>query len=654
MSLSDSFSVTVAEALTVGLGLLLFGYLVIDAVARGRELERSVRVGLAFTGVVGYALVLMLAHMATGGAVFSRPAAVRVVTIVLFIGLVVLKVFRHRVGEVPRLSRQEGLAIAALLILALTLWGSPVARMLPVGHIGDQNLHMGWANQLINGQPTPTSAQSGEIPNYYPWLFHALVALIASLTAGGRAFHAQGALLLLQVGGAVLTLYALGKALTGKILTGAAVALFGALSGGVGFIMLRGPDFVFNPRADDGSAALDYLGDLLFRRSYNSSFHNLAPVFPRDVVFVLTTAFLLLLIAGVKQKRTGLFAAAGIVLGFIGLTGAEAFIVLVGATVAVGIVARQGKRVAAATVLPGVCLWALWSLPLAINYLRLDGFVNTASAPVTLTFFGLLGSWGVTTPFAVVGLIRRVRSQRADLGTVVMVTMLVVAGAAVLLSGFVPRLLGSGFTTLGRQHRYWPLLHLTLAIFAGLGASAVTAKLRRRGRLPAAILVAATVALAVPSPLLASLALPEKIPAPPVLTASLLGDPASPLNTLALGPGRRCTVAAPHEIAMQVFGYTGYRFVSFPLGADDPSHARVRWRAVYEAEHEISERAAANQTLIEGTSRQWEAVADRYEVDAVLVRTDGVNPGSGLEGWDGPKTSAYGSVYVARVTNCTP
>ena len=51
-------------------------------------------------------------------------------------------------------------------------------------------------------------------------------------------------------------------------------ALFGSISGGVGFVLLRHLDIVQSPR---GASGLRYQGDLLYKRSYNVGFANLSP-----------------------------------------------------------------------------------------------------------------------------------------------------------------------------------------------------------------------------------------------------------------------------------------------------------------------------------------------------------------------------------------
>jgi hypothetical protein len=135
-------------------------------------------------------------------------------------------------------------------------------------------------------------------------------------------------------------------------------------------------------------------------------------------------------------------------------------------------------------------------------------------------------------------------------------------------------------------------------------------------------------ALALPSPLLASIALPNELPPSRLLRASLEGDLSSPLNLLAPSKGRTCTAAAPQEIVMTAFAYSGYRFVSFPYSTDDPTRARIRWSDIFEEIVPLEERLRANRILLRRSpsSKLWRTVARAYDVDRLLTPT---SPSSG-------------------------
>jgi hypothetical protein len=606
--------VLVVEAILVSIALLGLGYLVVDALAPPTT-PFWLSLGLALPALMMLVFVAMVAHMISGGGVFQHPSWIRTITAALAAVLLGRKL---QTGGGLRPPSPEAWGLFGAVVLAGLVWGSPLARMLPVGHVGDQNLHMGWANQLLNGEATPTAALTGDIPNFYPWLFHALVAFLASFT-GPRAFDAQPALLLVQVGGAVLGFYALGRALTRRHITGLGAGLFGAMSGGFGFVMLRGPDLVVDPRAEGGRAAVRFMGDLLYRRSYNLSFHNLAPVFPRDIAYALTCGFLLLLILALERRSRLLLVAAGGALGLIGLTGGETFLVSVAIALLSSFVTARGDRIRAAALVlaPALGLWALWAVPVALNLRRLGGFVDTASALVALPPLAIAGAWGSALPLAILGWLKRPKELTLA-GTRVIAIVLVTGAVALLVSGGVARILGPGFTTLGRAHRYWPLLYLGVALLAALGLTAWSdLRVGRSLKIGGSVLVTA---LALGSPVLGSLALPQVIPSPPPLRTALSGDAHAPLNLLVSGGEQRCTAAVPPDIAPLAFAYSGYRFVWFPYSTEDPTRARIRWAGIYRVITPPGERIRDNRDLLRAPllSARWRAAARGYGVDRLL------------------------------------
>ena len=107
-------------------------------------------------------------------------------------------------------------------------------------------------DQLMAGDAMFGAVLTGEVPNYYPWMFHSVGALTTSLTPGETPYHALAPIQLVQVGGCVLALFALGRTLTRRAMTGFGAALLGALSGGFGFVLLNGLDVVADPRGGDG------------------------------------------------------------------------------------------------------------------------------------------------------------------------------------------------------------------------------------------------------------------------------------------------------------------------------------------------------------------------------------------------------------------
>lgn len=613
------------QAMGVAALLLMLGYLVADLVTGRLKLGRTTRLGLAFPGLTLYSLLLMLAHIATGGRVLSNPGLTRAVTGILAVGLFFAAFLRRR-GRTYEAGPPEIVWPAWLLVaMGFVVFCTPVGRMIPLDHVWDTNLHTGWATQLMAGEPVPSATVTGDVPNYYPWLFHALLASIAHLTPGGRAFHALGPLQFLQVAGAILAFFALGRALSGRWITGAAAALFGALSGGLGYVLLRRPDVILDPRANDGAAAMKYWGDLIATRPYNMGFQNLTPPFPRDIAYVLVVAALLFLVIGIKERSGGSLVAAGVTIGMVGLTGGETFIVSFLAVVVLALTATEvGRaRMAALVLIPALAIYALWIGPMVVNYFRLGGFFGTAAHPVVLTPLAVLGSWGLVTPYASYGLVRRLPRWRTDPGTKVLLAALTATVISLIASAALPLYLGRGFSTLGRDHRYWPLVFLALAPLAALGATEVLGAVLRRSRRLGVALAVLTVVLAMPSPLLASIALPAERGSPEMLADSLEGDPDTMLNLIAPRPGMRCVIATPVGSSQRVFSYTGYRMVLFRWAPGEISRnsAHIRWAGIYGEIPGGFERQQANWVLTGKGSNQarWNAAADAYGVDVVVA-----------------------------------
>jgi hypothetical protein len=624
LSTPSSPAVAGLQAMGVAALLLALGYLVADLVTARLRLGRVTRLGLAFPGLALYALALMLAHMVSGGRVLANPQLVRGVTGLALAGLASAAWVRRH-GVVHPVVAEAVWPAWVLVVAGLVVYATPVFRMIPLDHVWDTNLHTGWATQLMAGEPQPSAPVTGHVPNFYPWLFHALLAFIAHLTPGGRAFHAMGPLQVLQVAGTVLGFFALGQALGGRWITGAAASLFGALTGGFGFVLLRGPDVILDPRQGDGAAALRYWGDLIATRPYNIGFQNLTPPFPRDVAYVLTVAALLLLVLGIRDRSSGALVAGGTVIGMVGLTGGETFIVLfLTAVVLVLTGAGIGRgRLAWLVLMPALAVYSLWAGPMVVNYLRLGGFVGTAARPVVLTPLAVLGSWGLVTPFACYGLVRWLPRRRTAPGIQVILGALMAAVVTLVASAALPLYLGRGFSTLGRDHRYWPLVFMALAPLAALGLTELLGAARRVSRPLAVATGVLTVALAIPSPLLASIALPAQRGSPKLLADSLEGDRDTVLNLIAPRPGMRCVIAAPIGLSHRVFSYSGYRMVLFRW-APGPVHrnsAHIRWAEIYDHIPDGKERLAANRMLTGAISDRaaWDDAAAAFGVDIVVA-----------------------------------
>ncbi|MDQ4065865.1 MAG: hypothetical protein M3161_07445, partial [Actinomycetota bacterium] len=294
-----SIAVAGINSLVVGLLLIVVGYLLARAVIRTTD-DPINHLGLAFGMLCALAALLMCLHMATRGWFFSSAGAVRGALLVIAAAAVIASARRAD----ARLTRHVLMITGALAIAAVAIWCTPIFRLLPLTGTPDTQLHNGWINQLLNGHTTPGAVISGDVPNYYPWLFHALGATATYITPGRDPYFALGTLQVVIVVGHVLALFALGRAIWGRISAGVGAAVLAGLSGGVGFVMLRSLDLITDPRADGGRAALRYAGDLLLNRSYNIGFHGLAPPNPRDAAFALVmTTLLLVWLARARRGR---------------------------------------------------------------------------------------------------------------------------------------------------------------------------------------------------------------------------------------------------------------------------------------------------------------------------------------------------------------
>ncbi|MGH2750638.1 MAG: hypothetical protein ACRDK3_07170 [Actinomycetota bacterium] len=619
-----SSTTAAVHALIVALLGFSLGYFIVGAAVGARPVPRLTRLALAVPALVVCSFALMLAHMASGGLVLSNVWLVRTTLLVVAAVAITLRLRTRRSDSAAvKLSRSDSVCTTALIVLALVLWWVPVSGVLPLHLVPDTNLHMGWASQLMNGESTPSTVVTGDVPNYYPWLYHAVIATLASFVPGETAFHALGPLQALLVVGMTLALIALGRQITSRMTTGVAAAFFGALSGGFGIGLLFDGDLV--ARIPDMPALrIPFLAEMLSRRPHNFAFNNLAPPYPRDLSFVLLVVFLLLLVIGLQRNSRASLAGAGTALGLVGLAGGEALLVASGVALISCLVTRERgrlKRLAYVT-LPAAAVYATWLVPVVVNYLRLDGFVNTTHIPAVVlepAFFLL--SWGIAIPFAVVGawcmLFRFVEdpAMRVPLA-------LIPTASAFMLSDAITGLLGDAFLTLGRDHRYWSLFHLGVALVAGVGATEIWAR-AWKWRSPAIVGAALLIVTGCLAPLYGSLAYTGVEPPDELLGDTLRGE-TTILSAMAPSPGARCVAAvAGNGLARRTFAYTGFRLVLWVAGQTDRNWARIRWTELARTVSRDEERLRDNATLTQGLAGEdeWSRLVEKYGVNLVVTRS---------------------------------
>ena len=606
------------QAVVLAAGAWGLGYLVADAFTARMRLPDELRWALAFPGLLSFALVLMGVHAVTGGRVFSSPALVRTVALAATVGLLVLRVVRR--GR----STDRAVLLGALgcVAVALVVWAPPVFQSLPLNFEPDTDLHMGWASQLINGAQVPTSPITGPIPNYYPWLYHALVATVAAFAPSGRAFETLGALQIVQTTGAALGLFALGRALTGRTFTGIASAAFGAVLGGLGTFVM-GDLGGLRDAIRSGGTVPAALGDVFARRTYTFAFNNLAPPLPRDMTFAMLAVVAALLAIAVSRRSVGPLVTAGIVMGLIGLTGGEAFLVGTVASLAVILARPPTDRRSTSLgwfLLPLVPIYALWAGPLLVDYLNLGGFVNTTRvAAIARGPLEILTSWSLAVPFALAGAIVWIPKVRGRDAALIPFCFAAVPALYLLVSGLIPRLFGEAFLTFGRDHRYWSLVSFGVCLYAALGAT--WAWERIRARWVSIALAALVVGVGLASPLLSASLYTDKFPEEPAVATALRGDRDAVLNVLAREMEGRCRLAVPLKLARQVFAYTGFRLVLWVALPERDNWGRTRFADLAESQEEGFERLADTQALVlaRPDPERWDRLAAAYGLDAVVA-----------------------------------
>lgn len=654
---SSAFIAAFQASIIAGFFLAL-GFLISDLFLSKWDVHMSVKWALSYPSITVLSLILMLLHMASNGEIFSHPWLIRVVVIGLAVVLAVRK-FAHRGQPLARrMGHAEQLTLLALMILGLLLWCSPMLSLFPLDHTGDTSMHMGWASQLMNGERVPSVGIIGDIPNSYPWLFHALAALLTRLTPGGRAFHALGPLQILQVMGSVLAFFALGRELTNRWITGGAAALLGALSGGFGFLIFHQVDIAMEGYLPEGQR---YMGDLIWNRAYNLAFYNVAPPFPRDAALPLIEGFLLLMIIGLRKKDSRLLLGAGFILGAAGLIHSDGLFVGILFVIVIGL-APGMKRVLvlASVLLPALSVFGLWTVPLFINYLKSEGFSNlAASTPVVLGPLSLLVAWGIAAPLGIYGAIRSWPEAGKQVGIRVVPAFTVAALILVLSSQLIPKILGEGFRTLGYPHRYWPFVYLGIALFGAFGLTDILHRARRMHRTFAVCLATVIALLGISSPAVSAMALPENLSnrqptLRPMLVDALTNQPDSILNALAPTPSSTsCRLAAPLQLTLRSFSYTGYRHIMFFRGGG--LDEQIRWTGALERIGSRSQRVANNTALVTGSvdDNRWERLIATYRLDMVVVPKKYVEDGA-FEGYRLRLTdpTKLGTFALLRINHC--
>ena len=527
---------------------------------------------LAIVGFLGWCIVLMIGHIVSGGAVFGTPAAAPVATVLLIAGL-------WRRTRWPR--RVPWPQVVAAAFVLFTLFALPAIDGGSSVRTGDSPWHLGWTEQLLAGEPTPTGPAPNAENNAYPWGFHAVLATLVRLVPGTTPLVAHEALHLL-----ILVAVPLGAACLARRLhprAGWAGAAAASLVGGFGWLTAREPAFITSP------SEARFGADLVVA-SPNSMYELLPPAAPREVGLIALAAAATLLVISLRSEHRSLRFLTGVLTGMVGLISVPLFVTALVWTVAGSLTAVGGRRLKTLgdIALPAFVVFALWAGPVTAAFIRLGGFVDiTPKLGVEWPLPTALWSWGLLLPLALVGLVGAARARHGHARTM----LALAAGSALTLALAIAR--GAldwelaGNTTLLHQGRAWPPAHLLAAAFAGLGVTIVYEWMAGGAPGLARAGVTAVLGVGVVSPLLGSARLAEIIEAredgfqyarPDIEEGSFVQRAA---NTLT--PDDVVLVEGSDDLGFLLFQFSGVKLAAHDDSRLDHNDLRIRYRDLAES-----------------------------------------------------------------------
>jgi hypothetical protein len=517
-------------------------------------------------GLVAFSVALMVGHMATGGAVFRLPwvvpaAGVAAVTTGALLGSWPRRMPWARVGA-------AAVVLGALYATPAVIGGSSLRS-------GDTPWHMGRTNHLLGGEIVPGGPAARFDRNAYPWGVHAVLATLVRLVPGSDVATAMSALCWLT-----LLALPLGAASLARLVergAGWPAAACACLVGGFGWIQAGGPAFFTSPQQAR-------FGADLVTASPNGAYALFPPALPRELGLVLLCLGGLLVAIAACHGDGRAALAAGAAFGVMGLVSVP--MLLNGLTWAIaGVFASFPRRpwLLVRVLVTAAVVFSLWALPVAVNYVRYDGFVNVA--PVLGREWALptaLASWGLLGPFSLAGLgmaaTRGGAAARPLLGfagaAIVMFVLAVARGAMDWELGGIPWLLHQG--------RMWPPAHVLASAFAGIFLFLAYRWLRERARRWAIVAPGVLAIVCVISLVFASISL---------------------TNTIAHARGgfiytgrdfdtdgfvrRAARLLDPHDVVetrgsrtldLYLFQYSGVRIANFEDQRLESNDARIRYR----------------------------------------------------------------------------
>jgi hypothetical protein len=492
-------------ALAQIVAFVVLGWISGDAILRAivaRKARLADDIGLperalgAVVGFVGLAIALMVGHLATGGAVFGTPVVVPVCGLAIAVTGVRRRVWPKNVPWA---------AVAAAILVLSLVFILPVIRGGTGVRTGDTPWHLGWSEQLLDGEPVPTGPAPEYGRNAYPWGFHAVIATMVRLVPGSDPLIAHEALHALLV----LTIPLAAACLARRIhpRSGWAAAAAAGLIGGFGWMSAQDPEFILSP-------SLARYGADLVVASPNSMYELFPPALPRELGLVLLAAggVALSLIVIDKSRRTT--SLAGGLMGLAGLVSVPMFVmglvwIIIGA---LALARGERLRMAITALVAALGVLAVWLAPVVANYIRFGGFVDvTPRLGVEWPLGSALMSWGLLLPLAVLGVAIAARARAPSSRIILAFSCGTLALLLVTIArGELDWDLG-GNETLLHQGRVWPVAHLMAAAFAGVTLVEVFGWVARKSKPLAAIAVASVLTIGVASPAIASIHLTDVI-----------------------------------------------------------------------------------------------------------------------------------------------
>lgn len=349
-----------------------------------------------------------------------------------------------------------------------------------------------------------------------------------------------------------------------------------ALVGGFGWIGADGPAFSTVP------LKAQYGADLVVA-SPNSVYELFPPAFPRELGLVLLGFGGVLIAAAVRSSSVRTAAAAGGVIGLVGLASVPMFVAGLIWAVSGALVAGRGlrRRMLLALLTGAAMVIAPWLGPVAVNFVRYGGFVDvTPRLGVEWPLPSALWSWGILLPVAAVGAVIAIRRRRRPRALLALAAGSLLLLALSILRGELGWELG-GNATLLHQGRAWPVVHLLGGAFAGVALLSGFDWMSIRNRAVAVATCGAVFLVGVASPWLASRRLTEVLESDEdgFIYARYDLRPGSFIREVAgrLGPDDVVYVEDANFIGLMTFGLSGARLARYNNDQLSGNDLRIRF-----------------------------------------------------------------------------